>query len=207
MTTAEIEARLGQLVHEGEGDSGCIRRAAELAGVIYAGVTRDQGTPYVEHPIAVTRILFDEIGMREARLLAVALLHDALEIRPHSGQAIADRLGDDTVEALRAMTPDYRLESRVRRPEDDAAYRAKVRALPDQLLAVRLADRVHNLRELPASTNPDRHRRFLDQLAELYMPLADERGRSSPPIRGLRMLLEADITRAGPVAGERSQGV
>jgi GTP pyrophosphokinase len=93
-------------------------------------------------------------------------------------------------EALRAMTPDHRLERRSRGPGDDEAYRRKLRVLPDRLLAIKLADRVHNYRDLAGSASPERNRRFLAQLADFYLPLAHARGQASPTIRRLAVLLQ-----------------
>jgi GTP pyrophosphokinase len=175
------------------------RRAVQVATHVYEGITRDQGTPYIEHPVAVAEILRDKAGLRQPRVLVLGLLHDALEVRPDAAAHITDRLGNATTEALRALTPDHRLAGRRRGPGDDDAYHAKIAALPDHLLAVKLADRVHNLRDLPSSTNPDRSRRFLTQLASVYLPLARTRGQDTPAIAALATLLTNEAASAGPV--------
>lgn len=174
------------------------RRAAHVATYIYDGITRDQGTPYIEHPVAVAEILRDEAGLHQPRVLVLALLHDALEVRPDAAAGITDQLGPATTEALRALTPDHRLVGRRRGPGDDDAYHRQVSALPDDLLAVKLADRVHNLRDLPASINADRSRRFLAQLVEVYLPLARARGQVTPAIAALGTMLSTEVTSAGP---------
>ena len=160
------------------------RTAVALAVELYSGVTRDQGTPYLHHPVAVANIV-REAGLVRPDLLVVALLHDVLEIRPGCEPLLAARLGSDCVAALRALTPDHRLAGRQRGPGDDDAYHRKVVALSDDLLAVKLSDRLHNLRELSLSDNPARAARFLEQLRSVYLPLAAIRGRASPPIASL----------------------
>jgi GTP pyrophosphokinase len=130
----------------------------------------------------VTEILRDEAALTRPHVLVLGLLHDALEVRPDATTEITEQLGGATTEALRALTPDHRLAGRRRGPGDDDAYHRKIAALPDELLAVKLADRVHNLRDLPASTNPDRSHRFRSQLVDFYLPLAHTRAATNPVI-------------------------
>ena len=140
---------------------------------------------------AVAELLRDEVELTDPDILVRALLHDALEIRPTAGVYITEQLGQTTTDALIALTPDHRLAGRRRGPGDDEAYHRKVTALPDDLLAVKLADRVHNLRELPTSTNAGRGGRFLASLAGFYRPLVTDRGRTNPTIATLAALLSA----------------
>ncbi|WP_432824753.1 HD domain-containing protein [Dactylosporangium sp. CA-092794] len=196
MTPAQITARLHiDAWHTPDREHGL--RAVQLADRVYKGATRDHGTPYIEHPVAVAEILRDEAGLYQPRTLVLGLLHDALEIRCDAVAEIADELGLATAEALRALTPDHRLAGRPRGPGDDDAYHRKIAALPDELLAVKLADRVHNLRDLPASANPDRTQRFRTQLIDFYLPLARTRAATSPAIDALATTLAADVATAG----------
>jgi hypothetical protein len=61
-----------------------IATALRLAESVHRGQTRDEGTPYIEHPIAVARILMEEIDITESGVspldaICAALLHDVLE--------------------------------------------------------------------------------------------------------------------------------
>lgn len=196
MTPEQITTRLGidtwETAHREHG-----LRAVQVAGRVYEGVTRDQGTPYIEHPVAVAEILRDEATLTQPRVLVLALLHDALEVRPDAAAEITERLGSATTDTLRALTPDHRLAGRRREPGDDDAYHRKIASLPDELLAVKLADRVHNLRDLPASTNPDRDHRFRTQLVGFYLPLARTRAATNPAIASLAAILARETANAG----------
>lgn len=199
MTLEQITARLGiDTWATPDRDHGL--RAVQVAGRVYDGVTRDQGTPHIEHPVAVAEILRDEAGLPQPRVLVLGLLHDALEVRFDAAAEITDQLGPATTEALRALTPDHRLACRRRGPGDDDAYHRKIAALPDELLAVKLADRVHNLRDLPASANPDRSHRFRTQLVDFYLPLARTRAETNPALATLATILASEATSAGPVS-------
>jgi (p)ppGpp synthase/HD superfamily hydrolase len=147
--------------------------AAPLALSIYSGHTRDQGTPYLQHPVAVVAILRGELAVTEPATLLLGLLHDALEISSESASAVAAGLGQEFAERLREMTPDHRLERRPKRPGDEAAWRAKTARLGPELLLVRLTDRIHNLRDLRNSTDSGRRERFVAALVDFYLPLAE----------------------------------
>jgi GTP pyrophosphokinase len=147
--------------------------AASLALSIYADHTRDQSTPYLHHPVAVVAILRNELTVTAPTTLLLGLLHDALEISPTSASAVAAELGRDFAEQLCEMTPDHRLERRPKQPDDERAWRAKTARLGPEGLLVRLADRVHNLRDLPNSTDFGRRDRFVAALIDFYLPLAE----------------------------------
>ncbi|WP_129286567.1 HD domain-containing protein [Streptomyces sp. GZWMJZ-114] len=167
--------------------------AARLALIVYDGHVRDQGTPYLEHPLGVVAILRNEIGADDADTLVLALLHDALEVAPESSELLAWHLGADFTTRLRSMTPDHRLEGRPKCSGDELGWREKQAGLPPGLLLVRLADRVHNLRDLvPGSA---RRERFLRTLRDFYLPLADEAADRTPHLAALRTLLHAEYDR------------
>ncbi|MFI6626475.1 HD domain-containing protein [Streptomyces sp. NPDC050528] len=168
------------------------QRATTLATAIYAGHVRDQGTPYINHPVRVVTILRNELGVTEPDLLILGLLHDALEISPSAEPLIDSGLGGAFAQRLRSMTPDHRLEQRPKRPRDADAWHDKICALgPDELL-VRLADRIDNLRDLRHSPNPGRRERFLDSLARTYLPLAEESRAAGARLRATFELLSTE---------------
>ena len=173
--TPEVDAILGTLhvTTWNPADQAQGRQAAAMALTIYAGHTRDQGTPYLQHPLAVVCILRDELAVTTPSTLLLGLLHDALEISPGSAPTVASRLGGDFAEQLRAMTPDHRLDERPKQPGDEATWRAKTTRLSAEGLLVRLADRIHNLRDLRNSPDTARRERFVAALVEFYLPLAE----------------------------------
>ncbi|MEU6706600.1 HD domain-containing protein [Streptomyces wuyuanensis] len=171
------------------------RVAGALALTVYDGHTRDQGTPYLEHPLAVVTLLRTEIRGSHPETLLLALLHDALEVAPGSEALLVQHLGGPFTGRLRAMTADHRLEQRPKAAGDESSWRFKQAALPSEDLLVRLADRLHNLRDLAASPNIDRRRRFLQSLEDFYLPLADAARGLSPHLAAMQVLLHAEYVR------------
>ncbi|MEV7277697.1 HD domain-containing protein [Streptomyces sp. NPDC093111] len=171
------------------------RVAGALALTVFDGHTRDQGTPYLEHPLAVVTVLRAEIRVSHPETLLLALLHDALEVAPESEALLTQHLGGPFTAGLRAMTADHRLEQRPKAAGDETRWRFKQAALPPEDLLVRLADRLHNLRDLAASPNADRRRRFLQSLEDFYLPLADAARGLSPQLEAMHALLHAEYVR------------
>ncbi|KMS74439.1 hypothetical protein ACM01_14250 [Streptomyces viridochromogenes] len=177
------------------------RLAATLATTIYAGHVRDQGTPYINHPVRVVTVLKDELGVADPELLILGLLHDALEIAPSAERLIASHLGPALIQRLRSMTPDHRLEQRPKQPWDADVWHNKIRCLGPEELLIRLADRIDNLRDLRHSPDPGRRTRFLDSLTSTYLPRAEESRDVSAPLRAAYEVLYAEYRRQAEAGG------
>lgn len=168
------------------------RAAAALSLSVYGGRVRDQGTPYIEHPLAVVAILRNELNVTKPETLILGLLHDALEVSPGSEPEIITHLGRLCAEELRAMTPDHRLEDRPKQGADEAAWRTKVKCLNPDGLLIRFADRIHNLRDLRHSPDQQRHQRFIASLVEFYLPLAKAAQTQAPQLKAAYELLHEE---------------
>ncbi|MFF3485201.1 HD domain-containing protein [Streptomyces sp. NPDC002701] len=169
--------------------------AGTLALTIYDGHTRDQGAPYLEHPLAVVTLLRTEIRVSHPETLVLALLHDALEVAPEAEALLVQHLGARFTARLRAMTADHRLEQRPKAAGDETNWRFKQAVLPSEDLLVRFADRLHNLRDLALSPNLDRRQRFLRSLEDFYLPIADAARSLSPHLAAMHALLHAEYDR------------
>ncbi|GHJ27391.1 hypothetical protein TPA0910_18240 [Streptomyces hygroscopicus subsp. sporocinereus] len=167
-------------------------KAAALAITAYAGYTRDQGTPYIDHPLAVVAVLRAELKVAAPNTLLLGLLHDALEVSPSAAPLLTTYLGEDFVSVLQAMTPDHRLEQRTKQLGDEAVWRAKTARLGPEPLLVRLADRIHNLRDLRNSPDSGRRERFITALIEFYLPLATSARLASTQLNAACSLLQAE---------------
>ncbi|MEU9744487.1 HD domain-containing protein [Streptomyces niveus] len=176
-------------------DQSRARVAGGLALSVYAGHTRDQGTPYLLHPLAVVDVLRSELGVTLPETLVLGLLHDALEVSPGTEALLVHRLGGTITTRLRAMTADHRLQGRPKASGDEARWRAKQAALPSEELLVRFADRIHNLRDLSASPNSDRQWKYLRGLTDFYLPLAEAARPINPQLAAAHALLHAEYIR------------
>jgi guanosine-3',5'-bis(diphosphate) 3'-pyrophosphohydrolase len=131
----------------------------------------DPPTPYINHPLALVRILAVEAGIDDADVLCAAALHDVLEdCCGEAGQPTLDacratlrqRFGPQVLALVEAVTDDKSLpkDERKRLQVEHAAH------TPHGARLVKLADKIANLRDLaatpPADWSLQRRRDYFD---------------------------------------------
>ncbi len=62
-----------------EQDAFFIKKALYLSKEIHEGQTQIDGSPYIEHPVEVAKIIVEEFKIKDRDLFITALLHDSLE--------------------------------------------------------------------------------------------------------------------------------
>ena len=124
-------------------ESGLLDAALATAAEAHAGQQRADGSPYLGHPLRVCDLLA-EAGAGE-RMLAAALLHDAVEDSELTLGAVVERFGVEVGELVAALTDDHAIEDWAERKD---ALRAQVAAAGARAAAVYAADKLANLREL-----------------------------------------------------------
>lgn len=170
-----------------------LERAYALAKEAHRGQWRlgEEAERYFEHPRAVFNILFDELGVRAAEVLAAALLHDVVEDSDERGEALelgqwleqaAGQLAQQFSPAVAEMvlavtkppTPDgttAEMRENVKRE-----YWGQLAAASDGAILVKIADRLHNLRSMRRLVASDRFfvLRKLQETKEVYLPLFNQ---------------------------------
>src|SRR5690242_6275902 len=176
-----------------------VRAAYETAEQAHHGVLRRSGEPFIEHPLAVARILA-ELAI-DISGIAAALLHDTVEdttltledVQTHFGPAIASIVDGVTkfaaVEAMDTAEADLNGSHGSVTPIDASAQRERkmrerqetVRKLflamgeEPRVVLLKLADRLHNLRTLDSMNDVQRARTARETL-EIFAPLAGRIG-------------------------------
>ena len=83
-------------------DADLILRAGRFAAEAHAAQARQNGEPYIIHPIAVAEIL---AGYHlDTATIATALLHDVVEDTPHSLAEIEKRFGAEIARLVEGVT-------------------------------------------------------------------------------------------------------
>jgi len=152
-------------------DARRLEYAYQFAAEAHRSQVRDEGTPFIDHPVAVAEILWGELGCRDIDMLVAALLHDVLEdcseVLP---EVLADLVGPRTFELVVSVTkpavPDER------KPQRDRDYLDRLREAPADVRLLKLADRIHNLRQVVHANDPAKARRYLDVSRTEFYPLA-----------------------------------
>ena len=130
-----------------------ILKAADFA----AHKHRDQrrkgidASPYINHPIDLANILRNEGGVADPVILAAALLHDTLEDTETSWEELRGQFGEEIADIVAEVTDTKWLSKDARkRLQISKASHSSVRAR-----AVKMADKISNLRDILASPPPD----------------------------------------------------
>lgn len=174
--------------HPSEDDIAAIEHAYEFAAKAHAGQRRESGDPYILHPLAVAIILAEK-GLVDPETLQAALLHDTIEdnlqiTREQIAAEFSEKVARivDGVTKLSTLPKTARLDDPERRvsakkQEQAETLRKMFIAMFDDMrvVLIKLADRVHNMRTLDATT-PDKQRRIAQQTLEIYAPLANRLG-------------------------------
>lgn len=179
-------------VYMSEADLAIIQSAYAVAAQAHQGVLRVSGESFIEHPLAVARIL---AGLAiDAAGIAAALLHDTVEDTHYTLDEIDALFGPDIAEIVDGVTKFSLVE--LAEPDNGAAPPGDGRPTSDQrarlhqetvrklilamlrdprVVLLKLADRLHNLRTL-GSMSPAQRAVKARETLEIYAPLAGRIG-------------------------------
>jgi GTP diphosphokinase / guanosine-3',5'-bis(diphosphate) 3'-diphosphatase len=157
-------------------DVALIERAGQTAAEAHATQRRENGDPYITHPIAVANILADY--RLDSATIATALLHDVAEDTSVGLKEIERRFGAEVARLVDGVTKLTRIELQSERTKQAENLRKLVLAMSEDIrvLLVKLADRLHNMRTLHFVPQPERRRKTARETIEIFTPLAERIG-------------------------------
>ena len=152
-----------------------INRAYETAKEAHRHQSRGSGESYINHPLAVARIVA-EIGLDEVSL-AAALLHDAVEDTEITIADVEAAFGAEVAAIVDGVTKLERLQFDSKEEQQAATMRKMLVAMARDLrvLIIKLADRLHNMRTIAAMPS-EKQRRIAQETLDIYAPLAHRLG-------------------------------
>ncbi len=162
--------------YDPKADVSLIERALAVATEAHIKQRRDNGEPYIIHPLAVANIL---AGYRlDTASIATALLHDVIEDTPVTLAAMTRQFGAEIAGLVDGVTKLTRLELQSDRTKQAENFRKLVLAMSKDIrvLLVKLADRLHNMRTLGAVSEAHRRQRIARETMDIYAPLAERIG-------------------------------
>lgn len=156
-------------------DSVLIRKAFDIALDAHKDTRRKSGEPYIFHPLAVARIVTEEIGLSTTSIVC-ALLHDVVEDTEVSLEDIEGLFGEKVTRIVDGLTKinevfDYSVSLQAEN------FRKMLLTLSDdvRVILIKLADRLHNMRTL-GSMKEESQRKIASETLYLYAPLAHRLG-------------------------------
>ena len=183
--------------YDPKADTGLIEAAYALATAAHGAQKRDNGDPYITHPLAVAEIL---AGYRlDTASIVTGLLHDVIEDTPVKLPEIGQRFGKTVAGLVDGVTKLTRLELQSDRTKQAENFRKLVLAISRDIrvLLVKLADRLHNMRTLHFVQDPERRKRIARETMEIYAPLAERIGMESGEGPSCRTLAFAQLELGG----------
>ena len=148
-----------------------IKRAFFLAKEAHEGVRRRSGEPYLLHPIAVAKIVIEEIGLGVKSVVA-ALLHDVVEDTEYSVEDMERIFGPkiaSMVDGLTKRSGVFNADT----SEQAEYFRKVLLTLSDdvRVILIKIADRLHNMRTLGAMPM-NKQIKITGETIYLFAPLA-----------------------------------
>ena len=103
-----------------------------------------EAAPYINHPIAVAELLWTTGEVRDASILAAAILHDTIEDTDTSADELREQFGERICSIVLEVTDDKTLpkEDRKRLQIEHAPHRSP------EASAVKLSDKTCNIRDM-----------------------------------------------------------
>ena len=135
---------------------------------------RRSGDPYIIHPCNVARILVEELDICNPEILAAALLHDTVEDVDYVDSALIREKFGPNVEAIVEGCTKVTHYSGDKQNFKKLVHRKifSGAAAKPEVMIVKLADRLHNLRTL-SSMPRHKRQRIADETLDVYGPLAN----------------------------------
>lgn len=156
--------------HQDDKSIAMIRKAFELANEAHRGMRRRSGELYIYHPVAVARIVAEEIGLGATSVTA-ALLHDVVEDTEYTLQDIEVIFNPKVAQIVDGLT---KLDGVFSGASMQAENFRKLLAsmIEDvRVILIKLADRLHNMRTLDSMPEHKRYRISAETLY-IYSPVA-----------------------------------
>ena len=138
-------------------------RAVEFAVVRHGDQRRPAGEPYLEHLLETVDVLVNGPGVTDAGVLVAGILHDVVEDTETTIDEVREAFGPRVAELVGWVTkPDG--------PRLD--YLSSLAAAPDDVILLKLADRLSNVQRLDTHPRPAKRASYYAETVEHLVPLA-----------------------------------
>lgn len=187
MTTAELEKEKQEILRryrsllrastrsKSRADRKRLRKAFDIALEAHKDMRRKTGEPYIYHPIAVGKIVAEEIGL-DTTSIVCALLHDTVEDTDITLEDIERLFGKKEKQIIDGLTKISGVFDQTSSAQAEN-FRKMLLTLSDdvRVILIKLADRLHNMRTLD-SMRRDKQLKIASETLFMYAPLAHRLG-------------------------------
>ncbi len=157
-------------------NSESLNKAYNFALEAHHNQKREEGVPYIIHPVAVAKIL-TELKLDSATI-TTGLLHDTIEDTKVTYETVKKEFGEEVANLVEGVTKISALEDKASSDSKAENFRKLILATSKDIrvLLVKLADRLHNMRTIQFIKDKEKTIRKAKETMEIYAPLADRMG-------------------------------
>ena len=153
-----------------------IHKAFAFACAAHKDMRRRTGEPYIYHPLAVAKIVLQEINLGTTSVVC-AFLHDVVEDTDYTITDIRDMFGETVAKIVDGLTKieDIILDTNISVQAEN--FRKIFLTMSDDIrvILIKLADRLHNMRTLNAMS-PEKQWKISSETSFFYVPIAHRLG-------------------------------
>ncbi len=163
------------LSYNPDADVEVMKQAYHFSSEAHYSQKRIEGSPYIEHPLAVASILAD---MKiDTATIAAGLLHDTIEDTGKTINEIKKLFGEEVAFLVGSVTKLSKIVCKTKEEAQAENFRKMFLAMSEdvRVMLIKFADRLHNMRTLKHLPEAKRHRIALETL-EIYAPIANRLG-------------------------------
>ncbi len=157
-------------------NSETLNKAYNFALKAHQNQKREEGVPYIIHPVAVANILTDL--KLDSATITTGLLHDTIEDTKVTYETVKKEFGTEVANLVDGVTKISALEDKASTNSKAENFRKLILATSKDIrvLLVKLADRLHNMRTIQFVNDKGKITRIAKETMEIYAPLADRMG-------------------------------
>lgn len=157
-------------------DKKLIRKAFDTAVDAHKDQRRKSGEAYIFHPIAVAKIVAQQIGL-DATAIAAALLHDVVEDTSYTLEDIERLFGKTVARIVDGLTKISQLSSEQDISLQAENFRKMLLTLNDdvRVILIKIADRLHNMQTMESMASY-KQEKIASETLYIYAPLAHRVG-------------------------------
>jgi class 3 adenylate cyclase len=155
------------LAAQPDADIELIRHAVNVAAHCHQGQIRRSGDPYITHPVSVATVVA-ELG-NDTQTICAAILHDTVEDTPYTFTALRRDFGAEIADLVAEQMALYQFKGSQERKI--ALATTAFAAADGRVVALKMADRLHNMRTLQYMPQEKQLRKARDVL-HFFGPLA-----------------------------------
>jgi GTP diphosphokinase / guanosine-3',5'-bis(diphosphate) 3'-diphosphatase len=157
------------------GDKELLRRSFEMSVDAHKTMRRKSGEPYIFHPLAVSRICVEEIGLG-VRSTICSLLHDTVEDTDVTLEDVEREFGSEIARIIDGLTKISHVVDNNSSQQAENFKKILLTLTDDpRVILIKLADRLHNMRTLD-SMKREKQLKVSSETVYVYAPLAHRMG-------------------------------